>query len=103
MAKQLIMFNLKEGVDEDEYMEWVKSSKAPAQLAVSAGKRFTMLKATGCETGDGRKDEHPQHVESPFKYCVIMDVSSLEEWGTGVEGSKELMENFKFLVEENFI
>ena len=93
MAKQIVMFNLKNDVSEEEYLKWVKTQKAPAQLAVDAGKRFSMLKAVGCEKGDGRSEEHPENVESPFKYCVIMDVTSLEDWGKGIEGSKELLEN----------
>lgn len=93
MAKQIIMFNLKEDVSEEAYMEWVMEHKAPAQLSVNSGIRFTMLQTTGCETGDGRKDEPPQHAKSPYKYCVIMEVTSLEDWGRDVEASEALMQN----------
>lgn len=93
MAKEVIFFNLKEGISEDEYLEWVKNTKVPAQLGVRSGKRFTMLKTVGAESFDPQKDEQPKQGDAPFKYCVIMEVTSLEEWSSDVEGSKELSEN----------
>jgi len=93
MAKQIILFNLREGITEDEYLDWVKNTKAPAQLAVDAGKRFTMVKMLGAEKGAPVRGEEPQEMESPYKYAVIMDVTSLDAWEKGMESSKELSEN----------
>jgi len=92
MPKQMILFNLKAGVKEEDYLKWVREYKAPLQLSLKSGKRFTMLRMSGGEKGDGQKGIEPQPVESPYKYAVIMEVTSLEGWENDMMGSKEFME-----------
>ena len=92
MPNQIILFNLKDGVKEEDYMKWVREYKAPLQLSLSSGKRFTMLRMFGGEKGDGQKGIEPQPVESPYKYVVIMEVTDLGSWEKDMAESKEFME-----------
>jgi hypothetical protein len=92
MPKTVILYNLKDGVKEEDYLKWVREYKAPLQLSLKSGKRFTMLRMSGGEKGDGQKGIEPQQVKPPYKYVVIMDVTSLEGWQKDTMSSKEFME-----------
>lgn len=93
MAKSIILYNLKEGVTDDDYRKWCGEYKGPFFLSLGACKSFTLLGMLGGIKGDGAKGSPPVPVTSPYKYIGIVDVSSLEEWQKDTE-SKAFKEEF---------
>jgi hypothetical protein len=93
MAKSIILYNLKEGVSDDEYRKWCDKYKGPFFLSLGACKSFTLVAMLGGTKGDGAKGLPPEITQPPFKYVGIIDVSSLEEWQKDTE-SKRFKEEF---------
>lgn len=93
MPKEIILYNLKEGVKDEDYKKWCEEYKGPLLLSLSGAKSFALVKMLGGITGNGQKGTPPGPAASPFKYVGIMDVTSLEEWGRAHE-TKAFKEEF---------
>ena len=78
MPKHIILYNLKEGVTDEDYRKWCESYKGPLLLSLDASKSFTLVKMFGGMKGDGREPKPPQDTPSPFSYIGILDVTNLE-------------------------
>ena len=52
MAKEIILYNLKDGVTDD-YKKWCEEYKGPLLLGLSATKSFTLVKMMGGIKGNG--------------------------------------------------
>ena len=94
MPKQIILYNLQDGVKEEDYIKWCEDYKGPVMLGVKSAKRFTLLRVLGGERGDGQKGIEPAQAKFPYRYIGIMDVEGLEEWRTNTAASKEFSEEF---------
>ena len=79
MAKEIILYNLKDSVTEEDYVKWCESYKGPLLLGLSGSKSFTLLKMIGGLTGNGQKGIPPTQTSGPYKYIGILDLSSLED------------------------
>ena len=93
MAKEIILYNLRDDVTEDEYEKWCASYKGPLLLSLPGAKTFTLARMMGGITGNGQEGTKPGPTSTPYKYVGIMDVTSLEEWGKAHE-TKEFKEEF---------
>ena len=80
MAKEIILYNLKDNVKEEDYLKWVESYKGPLLVGLPGGKSYTLIKMLGGIQGDGRKGAPPNPVSPPYKYIGILDITSVEEW-----------------------
>lgn len=80
MAKEIILYNLKDGVIDEDYKEWCEKYKGPTLLSLNSAKSFTLVKMSGGVKGNGEKRILPFKTVSPYKYIGIMDLSSLEGW-----------------------
>jgi hypothetical protein len=80
MAKEIIFYNLKDSVTDQEYIEWCENYKGPILLSLNSAKSFTLLKMLRGLKGNGEKGIPPSETVSPYKYIGIMDLSSLEDW-----------------------
>jgi hypothetical protein len=80
MPKQIILYNLRDGVKDEDYIKWCHEFKGPLLLGLKSTQSFTLLKMVGGRKWDGRKGEPPQETKSPFKFIGILDVTSKEEW-----------------------
>lgn len=78
MAKQIILYNLKDNVTEEDYVKWCESYKGPFLLGFKGSKSYTLLKMLGGLTGNGQKAIPPTQTSGPFKYIGIYDLESLE-------------------------
>ena len=85
MAKEIILYNLKDGIKDEDYKKWCEEYKGPILLSLSATKSFTLVKMLGGIKGNGQEGSPPQETSSPYKYIGIMDLSSL----AGMEKDKE--------------
>lgn len=93
MAKEIILYNLKDTVTDEEYKKWCEDYKGPLLLNLGATKSFTLVKMLGGIKGNGQKGNPPEEAASPYKYIGIMDLSSLQEWKKDSE-SKAFKEEF---------
>ena len=93
MAKEIILYNLRDNVTEEDYVKWCASYKGPLLLSLPGAKTFTLVKMMGGMTGNGQKGTPPGPTGSPYKYVGIMDMTSLEEWGKAHE-TKAFKEEF---------
>ncbi len=69
MTRVIVMFNLKPGIQPEQYEAWARSVDIPTvrQLAGVAG--FTVHRSTGLLVGDG---------EAPYDYTEILDIEDME-------------------------
>ena len=88
MAKEIILYNLKDGVKDEDYKKWCEEYKGPVLLSLSSAKSFTLVKMLGGIKGNGQEGARPEETLSPYKYIGIMDLNSLENW------KKEIIENW---------
>jgi hypothetical protein len=85
MAKEIILYNLRADVTEEDYEKWCASYKGPLLLSLPGGKSFTLCKMMGGITGNGQEGTSPGPTSPPYKYVGIMDVTGLDEWGKAHE------------------
>ena len=78
MAKEIILYNLRDDVKEEDYVKWCASYKGPLLLSLPGAKTFTLAKMMGGMTGDGQKGTPPSPAGSPYKYVGIMDIRALK-------------------------
>lgn len=93
MAKQIILYNLKDSVTEEDYVKWCKSYKGPFLLSLDGAKSFTLVKMIGGLTGNGQEGVPPTTTTPPYKYVGIFDLNSLEDMDRARE-KKEFTEEF---------
>lgn len=94
MAKEIIFYNLKKGVKEEDYEKWCKEYKGPFFVSLGACRSFTLVRMLGGVKGDGSSNIPPSETGLPFKYIGIADVRSLEEWRKDTESKRFKMDFF---------
>ena len=95
MPKQLILYNLRDDVKEEDYIKQCEEYKGPLLLGLNSGKSFTLLRILGGVKGDGQKGVAPEETKTPYQFIGIMDVTSLDDWKKECEGSKAYSEEFR--------
>ena len=93
MPKGIILYNLRDDVNEEDYVKWCEDYKGPLLLGLPPSKSFTLLKIMGGMKGNGKESIPPEQTKSPFNYIGILDLSNLEDWGKARE-SKAYKEEF---------
>lgn len=93
MAKQIIMYNLKDSVTEEDYVKWCESYKGPFLLSLEGAKSYTLLKMMGAVKGNGQEGIAPTPTSPPYKYIAIFELNSLEDMAKARE-KKEYTDEF---------
>ena len=93
MAKQIIFYNLKDSVTDQDYAEWCNSFKGPLLLKLSSVKQFTLVQMLGGIKGNGATGMVPEETPPPYKYVGILDCTDLETLKKDSE-SKAFKEEF---------
>jgi len=94
MSKEIILYNLKDTVTDEEYIKYCEEFKGPFMINLPACKGFTLAKMMGGVKGNGNDpNPHPVEVKSPWKFIGIMDLSNLEDWQKDFD-SKAFQEDF---------
>jgi hypothetical protein len=93
MPKQIILYNLRDDVKDEDYIKWAHEFKGPLLLNLKSTKSYTLLKMLGGRKGNGQKGEKPVETKSPFQFIGILDITSKEEWMKDV-ASKAYHEDF---------
>jgi len=85
VAKEVILYNLRDDVREEDYVKWCEDYKGPLLIGLPGSKSFTLLRMMEGVQGDGQTGSPPNSAKPPFNYIGILDVASLEEWGKSRE------------------
>ncbi|HEY96696.1 MAG TPA: hypothetical protein G4O16_00750 [Dehalococcoidia bacterium] len=84
MAKRIILYNLAEGVTDEQFKEYVTTDKGPLIDSLPAVKKYELVKITGSMTG-----------QIPYKYCGIVHVTSVEEFNEKAAPTKKYQDFLK--------
>ena len=93
MAKEIILYNLRDNVTDEDYKKWCEEYKGPILLGLDSLRSFTLVKMLGGVKGNGKEGMPPEETKSPFKYVGILDSTSLEDWNKD-RNSKTFKEEF---------
>ena len=77
MAKQFILYNLKDDVTEEDFIKFVNEYKGPFIAGLSAVKRYTL---TTVKRAMQVKGGPPAPIEPPYKIAAVVDLTSLEDY-----------------------
>ena len=67
MAKEISVYNLADGVTDDQYLKYVKDTKGPFLESLPSVRNFELVRIKGAVKG-----------ESPYTYVGILHVNDLE-------------------------
>jgi hypothetical protein len=93
VAKEIILYNLRDDVKDEDYIKWCEDYKGPLLLGLPGSKSFTLLKMMGGMQGNGQKGNPPSPTKSPYNFIGILDVTSPEEWEKS-RGTKAFKDEF---------
>ena len=84
MAKEIILYNLKDSVTDEEYKKYCDEDKGPFLNSLPSCKKFTLVKIVASKKG-----------EIPYKYVGIVDATSSADWqkDTQTEGFQKFRES----------
>jgi hypothetical protein len=68
MARVIVLFNLKPGVDPSEYEAWARGTDAPTVRGLPSVRGFTVHRATGLLGGGA----------APYAYAEVLDVADMD-------------------------
>jgi len=103
MAKQFILYNLKDDVTQEDFEKWVNEYKGPFISGLPSVKRYTITNVRGAMQAKGGP---PGPIETPYKLAAIVDLSSLEAYGKDAESpayKEEFMPQFAKWVKDFLI
>jgi hypothetical protein len=103
MAKQFILYNLKDDVKEEDFEKWVNEYKGPFIIGLSAVKHYTITKVKRAIQAKGGP---PGPVDSPYQLAAVVDMTSLEDYAKNAESGpykEEFMPQFASRVKDFLI
>lgn len=77
----IVLFNLKEGEKEEEFVQWMKDNDIPVVTELSSVTEYNLAKTVGMLGGEG---------EPPYRYMEIIRVSDFDKLGE--EASSEAIQ-----------
>ena len=82
MAKQFVLYNLKDDVNEEDFEKWVNEFKGPLISGLNAVKSYTLTKVGGAIKAECGP---PGPVDSPYRFVGVVDLTSLEDYARDQE------------------
>jgi len=67
MAKEIILYNLRDDVKEKDYVKWCEDYKGPLLIGLPGSKSFTLLKMNGGSTGEWPERQPTKSNETPVQ------------------------------------
>ncbi len=71
----VVLFNLREGVDEAAYQAWAKATDIPVVNGLASIASFSVHQVTGVLGSDAK---------SPYQYIEVIDVADMDQFGQDV-------------------
>lgn len=103
MARQFILYNLKDDKKEEDFIKWVNEYKGPFIAGLSAVKRYTITKVKRAIQAKGGP---PGPVDSPYQLAAVVEITSLEDYAKHTETQpyqEEFMPQFASWVKDFLI
>jgi len=69
MPKEIILYNLAEGVTEEAYLDYVKNEKGPFLAGLPSAEKFELVKIVHSAAG-----------EIPYRYVGILHIKNMAEF-----------------------
>jgi hypothetical protein len=93
MAKEIILYNLKDSVSDEEYKKYCDEKKGPFIESLPSCKSFTLVKIVASKKG-----------VIPYKYVGILDATSTADWqkDTQSEDFQKFLEEWVPKVKDDF-
>ncbi len=93
MSKEIILYNLKDSVTDEEYKKYCEEKKGPFLQSLPSCKSFTLVKIVASKKG-----------ETPYKYVGILDATSTADWqkDTQSEDFQKFLQEWVPKVKEDF-
>jgi hypothetical protein len=77
MAKQFILYNLKDDMREEDFVKWVHEFNGPLISGLSSVKSYSLLKTkSALESEEGP----PRPIDPPYRIVGVMDVTRIEDY-----------------------
>lgn len=87
MAERVFFLNtLREGVDPDEYEDWIRRVDYPVARSLPAIESYVVTRLEGV-LGDGGTP--------PYQYLEVIEVTSVDEYQAGLSGNEEIESLFR--------
>lgn len=90
MAKQIILYNLREDVKEEDFVKWVHEFKGPFISGLSSVRNYTLLRT---KTALKSEEGPPGPIDPPYRIVGIVDVTRLKDYEKD-QGTKAYKEDF---------
>lgn len=71
----VVLFNLRDGVDEAAYQAWAKATDIPVVNGLASIGAFSVHRVTGMLGSDARP---------PYQYIEVIDVADMDQFGQDV-------------------
>ena len=84
MAKRIILYNLADNVTDEAFKEYVTGEKGPLIESLPGVKKYQLVKILGSMSG-----------EIPYKYCGIVDLTSIEDFEKKAAPTQAYQDFFK--------
>ena len=77
MARQIVLYNLREDVKEEDFIKWVHEFKGPFISGLSSVRSYTVSKIKAALKSE---EGSPGPVNPPYRIVGIVDVSRLKDY-----------------------
>ena len=77
MAKQFVLYTLKDDRKDEDFIKWVNEYKGPFITGLSAVKRYTITSVKRAMQGRGGA---PEVVDPPYKIAAVIEITSVDDY-----------------------
>jgi hypothetical protein len=74
MPKQIILYNLRDDVSEEDYVEWCNEFKGPTIMGLPSTRSLTLMRMSTGKKGNGKLAVTPEDAEPPFRFIGVLDI-----------------------------
>lgn len=71
----VVLFNLRDGVDEAQYQAWAKANDIPTVNGLKSIEKFNVHQVTGLLGSDAKP---------PYQYVEVIDVADMNQFGQDI-------------------
>jgi len=93
MAKQVILYNLRDDVNEEDYVKWCNEFKGPLIMGLPSTNSLTLMRMSAGKKGNGKETIPPEDANPPFRFIGVLDIDNREDYVKDM-ASKAYQEEF---------
>jgi hypothetical protein len=80
MPKQILLYNLRDDVKEEDYIEWCNEFKGPLIMGLPSTRSLTLMRMSAGRKGNGKEGIPPEETKPPFRFVGVLDIRSREDY-----------------------